>query len=285
MPPVAGAPERIEAEGIENLYRIGPGLYSGGQPGGASAFHALAELGVKTIVTVDGAAPDVEGARRYGMRYVHLPVGYDGISENRADALVKAAKTLPGPIYVHCHHGKHRGPTAAALCAIALDGWDRDRARRWLELAGTSPDYAGLFATIDAFEPPTDAELEAIPIDALPERAEVPALVDGMVEVDARWERLKAVADADFRAPPDHPDLDPSHEALMLAESYRELARLDESRGRGADFLDRLAEALRHALTFRDALGAGDGDSIEAAFRAASGDCKSCHVQYRDISP
>lgn len=281
-------PQELEAPGIENLYRLSPGLYSGGQPEGAEAFRALADLGVRTIVTVDGAEPDVEGAGRYGMRYVHIPVGYDGIPADRASALVKAARTLPGPIYVHCHHGKHRGPTAAALCAVAVEGWDRDRAIDWLERAGTSPDYAGLFDTVARFEPPTEEQLAEVPDSALPERAEVPDLVEAMVGVDLRWELLKAVAGAGFRAPDDHPDLDPPHEALMLAEHYRELRRLEESEARGEGFLDRLERAERHAMTLRDALRPpADGTPIDreaasAAFDAAGTDCASCHAAFRD---
>jgi protein tyrosine phosphatase (PTP) superfamily phosphohydrolase (DUF442 family) len=284
-------PERVEAPGIENLYRLSPRLLSGGQPEGGEAFRALADLGVRTIVTVDGAVPDLESAARYGIRYVHLPVGYDGIPEGRAAALVKAARTLPGPIYVHCHHGKHRGPAAAAICAIAIEGWDRESARAWLELAGTSPDYAGLFASVAAFEPPTAEELASLPESALTERAEVPDLVEAMVDVDSRWEHLKAVVDAGFRPPPEHPDLDPPHEALMLAEHYRELRRLDESEGRGEAFLDRLGAAERNALSLRDALRPPpDGEPIDreaasAAFKAAGADCKACHVTFRDRLP
>ena len=35
----------------------------------------LAEAGVRTIVSVDGAVPDLDAARRWGMRYVHLEHG------------------------------------------------------------------------------------------------------------------------------------------------------------------------------------------------------------------
>ncbi|RUL89156.1 phosphatase domain-containing protein [Tautonia sociabilis] len=279
-------PRPISAPGIENLFRLGPNLLSGGQPEGDEAFRALADLGVRTIITVDGAAPDTEAARRYGMRYVHLPIGYDGVPREQAVALVKAVRSLPGPFYVHCHHGKHRGPSAAAVCAIATQGWDKDQARRWLEEAGTSPDYAGLFASVAAFEPPTVAELAAVPESALPERAEVPDLVAAMVDVDQRWERLKAVSAAGFRTPPDHPDLDPPHEALMLAEHYRELARLDEAKDRGAAFLRLLARAERDALALRDALRDPAAlATAPAAFDRAGRDCKACHSRFRDQSP
>ena len=50
-------PERLHVEGIENLFRLGPRLYSGGQPEGDGGFTALKSLGIKTIITVDGARP------------------------------------------------------------------------------------------------------------------------------------------------------------------------------------------------------------------------------------
>ena len=72
-------PERLVAPGIENAFRLSPRLYSGGEPQGEGAFKALKALGVKTIISVDGARPDVETARKFGIRYVHLPVGYHGV--------------------------------------------------------------------------------------------------------------------------------------------------------------------------------------------------------------
>src|SRR5271166_3328655 len=75
----------------------------------------------------------------------------------------------------------HRGPAAAAVCALATEGWDRTMARSWLERAGTDPKYKGLFATVDSFRPPSEEELGRARQDQLPERAEVPALVESMV--------------------------------------------------------------------------------------------------------
>jgi hypothetical protein len=70
--------ELIELTGIENLFRLSAGLYSGGQPEGEAGFSDLKRLGIATIISVDGARPDVDRARSIGMRYVHLPFGYDG---------------------------------------------------------------------------------------------------------------------------------------------------------------------------------------------------------------
>ncbi|PYL00208.1 MAG: hypothetical protein DME19_05935, partial [Verrucomicrobia bacterium] len=143
---VSGAPvgiHALDAKGIENFFQLSARIYSGSSPEGEPAFGALRARGIKTIISVDGAKPDVERARRYGIRYVHLPFGYDGVPTNRALTLLKAAQVLPGPIYVHCHHGVHRGPAAAAVICMGAEGWTPERAKAWLQLAGTATNYAG----------------------------------------------------------------------------------------------------------------------------------------------
>lgn len=287
-PGPATEPVQIEAEGIENLFRLGPGLYSGGDPQGDAGFEALRRLGVRTIISVDGAAPDVETARRHGIRYVHLPIGYDGVPHDQAWRLILAARTLPGPLFVHCHHGKHRGPAAAAVCAMAVQGWTPAEALRWLEAAGTAPEYTGLYESVASFAPPTPAELASV-AGELPERAPVPALVEAMVQVDARFDGLKALRAAGFLTPANRPDLDPPHEALQLREALRESARLPESQARGAEFLAALTEAEQAAAALEAALRAvGDNGSpavrerTDAAFRRVERDCASCHARFRN---
>ena len=214
---VALPPERLDLPGVENAYRLSPRLYSGGEPRGKQAFAALKALGIKTVISVDGATPDAETARRYGIRYVHLPAGYDGIPREQAVRIIKAARTLSGPVFVHCHHGKHRGPAAVAICGLANEAWTKEQAVSWLERAGTATDYRGLYEAARGFAPPTATELERAGGE-FPERAKVPAFVEIMVRVDGHWDRLKAIQKADFKPPADHPDLDPPHEALQLTE-------------------------------------------------------------------
>jgi len=104
----APSPQRIEAKGIENLFRLSPRLFSGGQPEGEKGFETLKRLSIRTVISVDGSQPDVETARRLGLRYVHLPVGYDGIPRDQTIKMVEAIRELPGPVFVHCHHGMQR---------------------------------------------------------------------------------------------------------------------------------------------------------------------------------
>jgi protein tyrosine phosphatase (PTP) superfamily phosphohydrolase (DUF442 family) len=281
-------PEPLKLEGIENVYRVGPGLFSGGEPRGYDDFSALRKLGVTTVISVDGSRPDVDEARQLGIRYIHLPVGYDGIPREQAVRLIRAIQSVDGPVFVHCHHGRHRGPTAVALCGIATQGWSKDQALAWMKHAGTSPDYRGLFATVRDFTSPSADEMQQDKGE-LPELAKVPALVEAMVQIDERWDRLKAIREAGFKAPKDHPDIDPPHEALQLAEAFRELLRLDETKGRGENFVRKMETAEQHAKDLQRALRLFAGQStatgrsnVETAYAAAARSCTGCHAEYRD---
>jgi protein tyrosine phosphatase (PTP) superfamily phosphohydrolase (DUF442 family) len=206
----------------------------GAQPDGDADFAALAALGVRTVVSVDGARPDVEGARRHGLRYVHVPIGYDGIPDDKGLLLAKAFTTLPGPFYVHCHHGKHRGPAACAIGRLLIDGISVDQALAEMKAAGTDPKYRGLYDAPARFRRPGAAEIAAAP--ALSESAPVPALAQAMVEVDATWTRIEEIRRAGWARSAEHPDVDPAHEALIFAEGFREMARHDDVAAKPAEF-------------------------------------------------
>jgi protein tyrosine phosphatase (PTP) superfamily phosphohydrolase (DUF442 family) len=278
----------LEAPGIHNLFALGTNVFSGSTPARAEGFAALAKLGVKTIISVDGAKPEVELARQHGLRYVHLPHGYDGISTNLQLQLAKAAQALPGPIYVHCHHGKHRGPAAAAVICLADQGWSTAQAEAFLTAAGTATNYAGLYDVVRAFQKPTAEQLEALSAD-FPETAKVSGLVDAMVQIDERWEHLKAVRAAGYRAPPDHPDIQPANETVILWEHYRESRRLPETIEHGTDLIKRFEQAELEAKEVEHLLRLFAVEAkpeirtqLDRAFDAVAKSCSTCHKAHRD---
>ena len=286
--PVAPDFRPLHLEGMENTFSVGKRLYSGSSPEGDAAFAALEKLGVCTIVSVDGAAPDAAAARRHGIRYIHLPIGYDGIPSTNALRLAKAVASVEGPVYLHCHHGQHRGPAAVAVLCEALDGWKPGQADAWLRAAGTSTNYAGLYRSVAEFRAPTAAELAAVTAD-FSARAPTPALVDAMVRIDARADALELVRKSGFKTPKDHPDLVPSGEALLLRELLREARRTGLGAGRGPRHDEGLARAEEAAGRLLDAIGsleksrtapnlAAAGKSL-AALRQT---CVSCHKAERD---
>ncbi len=278
--PVAILP--LEVAGLHNVFRVSDRIYSGSSPDGDAVFAAIRKLGIETIISVDGAKPDAETARRYGLRYVHLPFGYDGIPRDRILGLARAATDLPGPIYVHCHHGKHRGPAAVAAIQLCIDpAWDADRAEAWLKTAGTDPRYTGLTALPQSLVRPTPEELARVPSD-FPAAAPVADLARLMVNVDQRWDHLKLVKAAGWIAPPNHPDIDPAHEAVQLIEHYREAARLISVKHRSPAFAILLDEAESAAIALEASLRAKDDARTTAAFARSATACAKCHETYRD---
>ena len=117
-------------------------------PDGDIAFRNLAAMGVTTVLSVDGAVPDIEGAKKHGLRYVHVPISYDGIPREKALQIIKAVRAAKGKVYMHCHHGRHRGPTAVMVSRIALDGISNEDAVHCMEESGTGKMYSGLYRDV-----------------------------------------------------------------------------------------------------------------------------------------
>lgn len=303
MPPAAEAshpsPERIADARLPNAVRLHEKVVSGGMPDEAS-FQALKELGVATIISVDGDQPDVEMAHRFGMRYVHLPHGYDGIPEERARELAKAVRDLDGPIYIHCHHGRHRSPAAAAVACVSAGLIEPIAALDVLRMAGASENYRGLYDSAAAARRLDDALLDALEVE-FQESVQVPPLAEAMVGVEHAHDDVLAIAAAGWRSPPAHPDLDPAHEALLLREHFTELLRTDEVLARPAEFQQLLRESETAARELEDVLRAWLADPATAAEApgAPSGatppevlgksletitrHCRSCHQKFRDV--
>ena len=282
------APEQLDAKYLPNAYRIHDRVISGGQPDGEAAFKQLADLGVKTIVSVDGAKPDVALAKRHGLRYVHLPHGYDGISDDRAQDLSRAVRDLPGPIYIHCHHGKHRSPTAAAVACVGSGLIEPDTALNVLKTAGTSADYRGLYASAAAARRFADAELDALDYN-FPESAELPPLAEAMVGIEHAHHRLIFLAAAGWNSPADHPDLDSPHEALLFREQFTELLRNDDVQQQPQHFRELLTQsedlAVQLEAVLRMPAVSRDDDRAQATqvLQRISNNCTACHHEYRDV--
>ena len=57
------APE--ESPGLHNVFRLSDNIVSGSEPEGEAALAKIASMGVKTVLSVDGKAPDHEMAAKY----------------------------------------------------------------------------------------------------------------------------------------------------------------------------------------------------------------------------
>jgi protein tyrosine phosphatase (PTP) superfamily phosphohydrolase (DUF442 family) len=274
---------------LHNVFRVHATVLSGGQPHGEGGFEALRELGVKTVISVDGARPDVELAKKYGLRYVHLPHGYDGVPEERARELAKAVRDLEGPVYIHCHHGKHRSPAAAAVACVAAGLIAPESALLILEVAGTSKSYRGLYQSAEEARQLDQKLLDELKVE-FREVVDVPAMADAMVEIERHHDHLKQVGQNEWQLLADHPDVAPAHEALMLREHFTELLRTDEVQAEPARFQALMKEGEQRAQALEDLYRAWDAKKpasglkkLNAALEAVNQNCAACHKQFRDV--
>lgn len=298
----AKAPAKVPAKHLPNPVSVHPRVISGGLPEGDAAFAELRTLGVRTIVSVDGAEPDVAAAARHGLKYVHLPHGYDGISDSRVRELAKAVRELEGPLYIHCHLGKHRSPAAASAACVTAGLLPPAEALAVLKVAGTNPKYRGLFQAVAKARPVPGDELQRLAV-TFRERVEVAPLVKAMVTLESTHERLKAASTngwqrAAARATDAEPNSgvrdgtpvdDPAHQAVLLGEHFAEMRRLKEVRGFPAEFSTTLGESQAFAERIERELprwpavpGQAVRVDLDRHLREINDRCVRCHERYRD---
>lgn len=296
---------------LHNIYHLSDNIISGSEPGGVRALKTIADMGVKTILSVDGKVPDSETAARYGMRYVHIPIRYRGITSEELLQIAKTFRELEGPFYVHCFHGKHRGPAAAAVGRLVLDGASRGQAiaemRQW---CGTSGAYEGLYRVIAAGDIPTQEKTKTYSFD-FPNAFGFQGFRHSMVEICRTFDNLKALHKNSWATDPRHPDLNPAHEARQLAQSFRQAFELEGMSSEPEDFQGWMASSVETSQRLHELLdawrkdqgpnpavdlsqGTADGSAqsrgeddpriaaIDRAYDLVQANCQSCHAAYRN---
>ncbi len=267
--------------GLHNVIEVAPGVFSGSEPQGEEAFAELRRLGVRSVLSVDGGAPDLEMAHAHDMRYAHVPIRYSEITLEQKLAIARAMDALEGPVYVHCHHGKHRGPAAAAAGLVSLGALSAADGVAFMKLAGTSSKYPGLYECVREAAPLTRAQIELV---AMPgEVAEVPGFVAAMALVSRAFENLQVLEQSAWGPSAEHPDLAPASEAGQLADVLRVLTERREPAGEPDEFYEWMGANARLAQELEDAIVAGeDPQSLSARLKAIDASCAACHTVYRN---
>jgi protein tyrosine phosphatase (PTP) superfamily phosphohydrolase (DUF442 family) len=273
--------------GLLNVHRLSSQIISGSEPEDETGFARMAALGVKTILSVDGKAPDVETAKRYGMRYVHVPIQYRGITEDELLRIAKTFHELQGPFFVHCFHGRHRGPAAAAVGRVLIDGVSRDQAlaemRQW---CGTSGKYEGLYEVVASRALPTRRVSASLAWD-FPSQVRFDGLRSAMIESTRIYDHLRMLGERGWKVDPEHPDLDPAHEAGRLVELL-DRATLDACGAGPAGLRQGMTDVADQVRALEGLLEKAKGGDAEAALDASEElrrikqSCNACHRVFRN---
>ena len=179
LPPEGAA---ADVAGLGRVVNVGRGVYAGPQPDDWAATRTF-----DAVVCVDSLPPETDADVRFG------PTPYSGLSD-AAKAVLASAE---GRVYVHCHHGRHRGP-AAAVWLARRRGLDDESAKKRLTLAGTGEQFPGLWR-------------DALGTTEVPLGAAEPASVirRSMAEIDRLYD----------------PDRLTDERRTLIAEAFREAAR------------------------------------------------------------
>ncbi len=272
-------PDATNTHLLHNILQISDSIYSGGEPANEAAFAELQRIGIRTVVSVDGIPPEVEVAHKFGLQYVHIPIGYDGVSNEARLAFVKLAQSDAGPLYIHCHHGTHRGPAAAAIVCRAAGLANAMEAEAILERAGTSRDYAGLWRDVREFQPP-DPDT---PLPELVELAEVSSLAAIMAQMDRAGDLLKLCEAEEWQPPVHHQDLVPAREALLIHEGFRESVRqLEADVQSDPALIQKMKHSLQVSEELTAALNSQHNATASQLFKQLLLDCKECHREFRN---
>lgn len=283
--PAVGESKPKDFPGLPNVVTYHDGFICGGVPEGDAGFDTLAAMGIKTIISVDGSAPEPERAAARGIRYIHLPIGYNGFDERRKLELVRATRDAmaDGPVYIHCHHGKHRSAGAAATIAESLGWMTPQQGVALMKVSGAAPNYTGLYACATSATVLAAADIDAIPAD-FPAVSKPSGYVQAMVEIDDALDHLKAIEKAGWGVPADDPDLVPAAEAGRLADLFRAAQNTPYAKRKPADFAGMMMTAHSNSQALEDLLAGGerDGSKLSAQLKLVAASCKDCHAKYRD---
>lgn len=281
-PAKAAATKSVQLGQLDAI-RVADDLFCGPQPRTAQDFAALKAQGIQTVIGLDGVVPNAQLARQAGLKYVHLPVGFNQ-AEQQVPALLATLKSAKGPCYLHCRYGRPRTPAMVAMVAQVRYGWNQAQASEWAKQAGVGESYQGLAASLASFRPPAADAVRQAKVPSGP--AKTTPLVHTMAALLDDWEPIRKAAAAEFK------DYSPEQlnrlavHAVGVEKHLRGLTGDAIVSDWGQDFADEMAEAAAAAQALaaacRAAAASGNVEPLPQAMKAAGSRCGACHTTYRN---
>ena len=126
-------PVALNVKGLPNAYQLTENFYRGGQPT-EEGYRALAQRGVKTVISFRVQKPDTALIESLGMKSVHIPTNPALITPTQMSRFLRiVADPEHQPVYVHCLYGSDRTGTMVAMYRMTLHKWSRQEALAEME--------------------------------------------------------------------------------------------------------------------------------------------------------
>jgi hypothetical protein len=271
--------------GISKLMEFQKDLYSGARPQGIVGTQSLYEFGVRTIISVDSSPPNHHSADLLGISLIHIPLSYSGPDEEQILDLTTAYAMARGngKVYIHCHHGMHRAPTACALISIAIGISTPEQTRAKMEVAGTSRHYPMLWESVDVQTPIHMLDVVSN-MKSLPRAVTASDIASAMTMIDEEITRLARIKNSGWSIPADHPDLAPAASAGFISETLRNLHSDTQWRNFGLELTDANATVSAAATLEKTLLlDPRNSEVLDMQFDLVRQSCTLCHAKLRNF--
>ncbi len=270
-------------DGVAQVVYFQEGIISGAKPENSDGFASLNRLNVQTIICVDGVVPDVQLATSHGIKTIHIPLKYCSPSAEQVFdlATVVTRGQQHGNVYIHCHQGKHRSATAAAIVSIALGYLTVDEAKERMLISETSPTYEGLWNAVEETIKINRTDLGCNKKN-YPSAINPVGMTNQMIAIDEAMDNVLRLQQAGWQSPADHPDLVGVAEVGLITDIFRTIQVSHETNGFPSDFETQLANAMHQATDLEEALVEGlPTKALDEHLTRVEQSCIRCHSTFR----
>jgi protein tyrosine/serine phosphatase len=158
---------------ITNFHKVDENIYRGARPSGSASYQFLKQIGVKTIINLEGDATqelfpgrgkgktsatittEKHQAALANLNFIHmplreLPAGSREFRERVEKVLQIMSEPSNQPVFIHCLHGADRTGVIVALYRVKYMNWKASEA--WHEMNVTGHNFGHYLFTSDLDE-------------------------------------------------------------------------------------------------------------------------------------
>jgi protein-tyrosine phosphatase len=276
--------EPIAVDGVQQLVAYSEHIISGAKPSTPIGFESLSALGVRTILCVDGVAPDSGAAEKFGIATIHIPLKYSQPTASQILDIVTAVSReyKQHTIYIHCHKGKHRSAVAAAIACIALGECTVEEAKERMLVSETSIGYTGLWNAVE-LQKKIQPEILEKHTKVFPSQVQPEELVDQMIDLENALDAFERIQIAHWKANKDKRTIAGAEIAGMMADTFRVMNTDSTTSKYPPLFQKELIEAISVTSALEEAiLKTSKPEKLDSLLAKVEHSCISCHDAFRE---